>query len=448
MAEGEPDAVGEEQLDPGATETVEAPAEFQVPEAVADALLGGNLAIFAGAGAGIDAAFPFTFAQDVMGELGLDPAGDLAFPDIMTAYEQRNGRIALLERIKERSDYVKSFRELDEDASRFARELSSAFTIDTIYTTDWDDTFERACGAVAFAAERDWAFWRFGARKVFKLHGSVNSPASIVATDADYRQCYGGLDTSLVWEKLETTLKTKTVVFVGYGFHDADFNSICGAIAHRMEELIERCYVVTLDDSEPSPVAGHMHILRTDPLTFVRKLKECYPAGDYVPDERFEAISDFREDVRMERAQMLEHGDLDGETLLAAAYQDGLIHACDHIESNKPNGRYSFRGYTDRKVEMYAELRRAKLEAKEYEDVAYVDGYVNGLAFLTADDAEREAIPLYVVFGHDGTLSSHEEFREAAARAASLDADAHEHAEQRAAALPAGTRYQHSTFIF
>ena len=448
MAEGETEAVVEEQAAPPAEEPT-APQGFQVPDAVAQAFLNGDLAIIAGAGVGVDAAFPFTFAEDVIAELQLNPEG-MAFPDVMSAYERRHGRIGLLERIKERLDYVKSFPELNDEATRFHRELSSAYTVNDIYTTDWDDSFERECGAVPFAADRDWAFWRLSGRKVFKIHGGLSSPASLIATDADYSQCYGKLDHSIVWEKLEQMLEPKTIVFVGFGFHDTDFNAMCGAFHHRMKQLIERSYVVTEDDAEPSQVAGMMQTLRVDPLTFVQKLKELYPPEDFVADDRFEGISDFKEDVRVEREQMIEEGDIreDGEMLLAAAYQDGLLHTCEHIEANRADGRYSSRRYVDQKIAGYGQLREMKVQAKHYEDVAYIDGSVNGLSFLLADDDEREKTPLYYVFGHEGPLTTLEQFRQAAGQAESLDAEAHERGTERAASLEPGAEYRHSTSLF
>jgi SIR2-like domain len=424
---------------------------FEVPGPLAEAFRRGDLVIFAGARVGTGSVFPSTLAQEIAAELGLDPGAGMAFPDVMSAYEARHGRMGLLERIKERLDYARSFSELEEAASRFHRELASAFTISEIFTTDWDDLFERECAATPFAAERDWAFFRFGQRKVFKLHGSITSPSSVVATDADYTRCYGSLEHSMIWEKLETMLASKTVAFVGYSFRDIDFNALCGALEHRMgEKILTRCYVVTTDEDEPSAIASHMHLLRTEAQNFVQKLKECYDQDEFIPDERFEAISDFREDARVERQHMLDQGEMgeDAEMLHAGSYQDGLIHACEHIEANRAAGRYSSRAYVTGKIEMYRELYEAKLEAKAYEDVAYIAGYVNGLAFLPAGDDERASTPMYFVFGHEGGLATHEEFREAASRASSLHPEAHEHGERLAAALPAGAVFQHSTFLF
>ncbi len=44
-------------------------------------------------------------------------------------------------------------------------------------------------------------------------------------------------------------------------------------------------------------------------------------------------------------------------------------------------------------------MRKDMLRRKRYGDVAYIDGYINGLFFLLAADETRKILPLYYVFG-------------------------------------------------
>jgi hypothetical protein len=92
---------------------------------------------------------------------------------------QSNGRAKLLRKIKDRFDYIRSFPELYRIATRFHRELSTLFLVDTIVTTNWDSFFEDECGALPFVTADDYAFWEQSVRKVFKIHGSANSLGSI-----------------------------------------------------------------------------------------------------------------------------------------------------------------------------------------------------------------------------------------------------------------------------
>lgn len=180
--------------------------EFEMPDAVVEACHSGKLVVFAGAGISTESkpVVPRPLYLEMFLELELDPREPKTFPGVMTAFEQRHGRPALLQRIKKHLDYVRSFPNIDEEASRFHRELAGIYTISEIVTTNWDDYFEHHCGCQPFVTEKDWAFWKAGERKVFKLHGSLSNPASIVATEADYARCYRNLNQGLIGAQLKT----------------------------------------------------------------------------------------------------------------------------------------------------------------------------------------------------------------------------------------------------
>ncbi len=74
--------------------------------------------VFAGAGVSTESptVLPFTFYDHIRGELGIDQAEILRFPELMTRFVEARGRIALLEQIKERLDYMKSFPIIDREA--------------------------------------------------------------------------------------------------------------------------------------------------------------------------------------------------------------------------------------------------------------------------------------------------------------------------------------------
>lgn len=424
---------------------------FEVPPQLADAFVDGNVVIFAGAGVSTEAplVFPRTLYSEIAAELGIDAVDGPSFPHLMSLYEERHQRMALLARIKQRLDYAKSFPEVDRAASRFHQELATAFTVDSIVTTNWDDYFERGCGATPFVTDMDWAYWRSSGRKVFKLHGSINSPGSMVATEADYERCYASLAEGQVGAELKKLLATKTVVFVGYSFQDSDFNAIYEIFAQRMQELLPKAYIVTLDESDPPAHVDHMHVIRTDGTYFVRKLKELYPEDEFIPDARVEAAPAAREFVRIVHHHMLDQGEMreDGEMYVAASYHDGLIHAFDHQMANRVTGQYSHRCYVLRQLEIYRELQEEKLAVPDYIDVAYIEGYLNGLAFLVVDADERASLPLYYVFGYDDEMATYDEFRQAAAQAPTLHPEAHEQASERAARLAPGVVWQHLAFL-
>src|SRR5215211_5107454 len=155
---------------------------FDLPDRVVKAALAGELVIFAGAGTSTEnpLTLPSTLYVGVVGELGYTATDDLpSFPRAMSQYEKQHGRPALLQKAKERFDYIDGFGDLRAMATRFHQEISTMFMVDTIVTTNWDTYFEEDCGAIPIVTEADYAFWNLPGRKVFKVHGSMNNVGSI-----------------------------------------------------------------------------------------------------------------------------------------------------------------------------------------------------------------------------------------------------------------------------
>src|SRR5207249_3991122 len=140
---------------------------FEMPEDVITAALDRRLVIFAGAGISTESrrVIPHTWAEGIATELGLR-SNDTNFPKLMTEYTDRYGRAQLLQRIRERLDYIKAFPELLRTATLFHRELATAFFLDQIITTNWDTYFEAYADATPIVIPADYAFWDLAGRKV------------------------------------------------------------------------------------------------------------------------------------------------------------------------------------------------------------------------------------------------------------------------------------------
>jgi NAD-dependent SIR2 family protein deacetylase len=149
---------------------------FDMPaDLLADALAG-KLVIFAGAGISTETRLLLghTFGDTCRNELG-DSADGLDFPNLMTAYEARFGRAQLLQRVRGRFEYIRSFPRLQMAASRFHHELATMPFLTEILTTNWDTYFESFASATPIVIPDDYAFWSLPGRKVIKLHGSMNN---------------------------------------------------------------------------------------------------------------------------------------------------------------------------------------------------------------------------------------------------------------------------------
>jgi NAD-dependent SIR2 family protein deacetylase len=380
--------------------------EFELPESLIEELLSNNVVLFAGAGISTEDrnVFPYTLYEDIRRELKVLESEIVSFSDLMTLYcRQPNGRAKLLRKIRERFEYIRSFPELYRVATRFHLELSTFFFIQSIITTNWDDYFERECGAIPYVIPEDFTFWSVPGRKVFKIHGSISNLGSIVATTKDFKKCYKQLEKRLLGSSLKEMLATKTVLYVGYSFRDEDFIKIYSMLCKEMGQLMPHGFIVTLDKKgEKKYRELGLTPIFTDATYFISVLKNHAVQNKHMlPDEVFEEVLRELEAVQEAHQKLWNEFNIieNPDIIYAASYQDGLIHAFERILAIKNSGYYSDRFNITRTIYGYKELRRAKLSARKYFDIAYIDGYINGLLYLVFDSETREDLPLYYIFG-------------------------------------------------
>jgi hypothetical protein len=376
---------------------------FDLPEEILDACQRRELVIFAGAGISTEnpLVLPFTLADDIAIELGYERPTDVPdFPQLMEQFEDKFGRRKLLEEIHRRLSKIRSFPELDRKASAFHRELSALFPITEIFTTNWDTYFEQECGAQPFVTPKDWAFWRSAKRRVFKLHGSIGNPASLVVTARDYRRCHRALSSGVLGAHLRSILATKTVLFVGYSFRDPDFSAIYRLLIKQMGDILPRSYIITPSDAEPPTYLKKSEVIRTDATFFLRTLREQMPSYEFVDEERLRSAPYMADIATMGHEKMLDECPLEEYpvAVFAASYQDGFIHAFEHITANFKEGNYWHRCYVEDYVRLYDGFAADRRRERRYFETAYLEGYRNGLKWLLQKEGDDKP-PLFFLFG-------------------------------------------------
>lgn len=367
--------------------------------------LHGEVVVFAGAGISTESGqvFPYSFYEDVRGEVGNNTKTPPSFPDLMTEYcAQPNGRARLLRKISDRFAYIKSFPELYRTATHFHNELATIANIENIITTNWDTYFEDECGAIPFVDPRDFVFWSMPGRKIFKIHGSVASYGSLAATREDYELCYQRLSTGIIGSNLRMMLATKTLVYVGFSFLDDDFLRIHAALTSEMGELLPQSYIVTVDDSSDLRFrAANLIPIYTAGAFFLQQLKQrLVKDGQMLADSRFAGVSTIHSKVVTEHHRVSE---IDihkyPDVIYTLAHQDGMIHALERIEALRKTGYYSHRCNISNTMLGYEKkLLPEKRRQRKYEDIAYIEGYMDGHLYLLADNKLRRMFPFYFVF--------------------------------------------------
>jgi len=350
-------------------------------------------------------------------------------------------------------DYLRSFPEVYRNATTFHREIATIPFVEEIFTTNWDDLFETECGALPVVTPEDFVLWEMPGRKVFKIHGSVTSLGSLVLTTQDYERSYQQLESGLIGSRLKLALATRTVLFCGYSLSDPDFVRLYHIVCREMGTAKPAIYVVTLDEPRVAEFRSmSLTPILTDASYFFEELKKRLVAerimiGEQNLAEMYRLLQKVRDQHRkLHRSfQIHKHP----ETVFAASYQDGLAHACEHILSMATTGKYSHSCQIHASVKAYDEIRADKLKNRRYDDVAYIDGYRNGLAYLIAPPAMRKKLPFYYVFGA-GEIRNLDEYAKVARQAKDLHKQAYRHAQRMVGQLSNAGRlieFHHIAFL-
>jgi len=347
---------------------------FNAPKGLIDDFIKGDVVVFAGAGVSTEnpLVFPFSLYEEVCSELEIEDK-DVGFPELMQTFsEQHNGRLKLISAIKNRFDYVDAFPELRRMATKFHREISTFYPVQTFVTTNWDRYFEEECSATPFVTSKDLAFWDVPGRKVLKIHGSIENYGSIVATSDDYKACHDGLEKGLIGGVLKHLLATKTVVYFGYSLKDSDFLSINKYVKEQMGELARAAYLVNPYDINVEDIPESIVHIKTDATYFIQCIKK-HALTELEGHMFHDAVYSFIEIV-LETTRNIHHHfckEIDfkkhPEAVLCASYQDGLIHAFERFLTSKPSGKLSHKCEISNTVRSYDEPRRKNLKAKRYE---------------------------------------------------------------------------------
>ena len=92
-------------------------------------------------------------------------------------------------------------------------------------------------------------------------------------------------------------------------------------------------------------------------------------------------------------------------------YQDGVIHAFERFINYMAKGTYYKKGYIECSICAYLKKNN---KTKDYADIAYIEGYLEGLNFLTkcSDEKERKEFPLFYIPINEETSKFSEDFDE------------------------------------
>ncbi|NIK61092.1 hypothetical protein [Kribbella shirazensis] len=133
------------------------------------------------------------------------------------------------------------------------------------------------------------------------------------------------------------------------------------------------------------------------------------------------------------------------------SYQDGLQDALYRIGLRRASGEYSDSHHVQALIRQYEDLENKAYDDERYEDVAYIQGYGNGLMLLLDDDefGLSDHIPMYFFYGSQGdsALRTADEFWQALKRSRRCAPKQRAKAREIAALTPDGMVMRHLPFL-
>lgn len=220
------------------------------PKPLLEDILHYNCIPFIGAGFSCNANFPNGLNVKQWTDLGKAFADDLlnytfSSPiDAITTYEQEYSRAKMVEKMKKELLIVEG--KPGDAHLNFAK-----LYFDKIVTTNFDLLLEASYNAIARPTKVvvDESQLSIACNnkevEILKIHGDVNHPIQMVATEEDY-------DGFLINKPLMSTylcnlLVTRTPIFIGYSLDDTDFRQIYHVIKSRLGNLRRSAYVLSVD---------------------------------------------------------------------------------------------------------------------------------------------------------------------------------------------------------
>ncbi|MDP9383127.1 MAG: SIR2 family protein [Chloroflexota bacterium] len=263
-----------------------------------------------------------------------------------------------------------------------AHKALAALPLDVLMTTNYDHRYEEALAAakrpyVPFVRDADLARTSPRATGVYKLHGDIDDPPTMVLTAQDYEDWEfraGGMIDAAV-----ARLQAHPCVFVGYKVGDRNFNQLLARVRHRLGEQAHRHYSVvrTPDPDAQVRLSRHVQFVQGDATEFLELVQQLWEERQPTPSD-IPAASERLEELKRNR-------EWDAAARACCQLANGLL------ERRQPN---SAAGEWRRLADAAAEDGHPEVAARAYlaASKAYLEGYDEPEAEWALDHARELAI--------------------------------------------------------
>ena len=212
-----------------------------------------EVVLFVGAGFSINAGYPSTkeLSQIIYNNLTNSekesisqnlPLIDLTDEFIQLRGNSRNSLISIL-----KSTYGKSPVDLTDHAK-----IKSIPHLKNVITTNYDSAFENVYSDShnLIFKDSDCSYIDKLRTSIFKIHGDLSVPDSIVITKSDYRHYFDKMNNVIFWTKVKDLLASYSVLFIGYSLEDDNIISIIESINNALGANRKEMYLIAPDWKE------------------------------------------------------------------------------------------------------------------------------------------------------------------------------------------------------
>lgn len=247
---------------------------MKIPIELVEQASKGNVVLFCGAGisaseGGLPSGSQLT--QELAQRAGLGDVGGRPLPEVAGFYELKMGYQSLIAYVISRVDnphYI----------PLRTHQLITALPTKYIITTNWDNLLEdafRQAGRSYVRIVRDSEVTFVDEQKplLIKLHGSIEQKDSIVITGDDYYDVFARLPE--IANLVHSYFATKTILFIGFGLEDEDFNRLYHEVVRHLGKHKRRAYAIQLNPTALSRqywLAKNVEIISGDATIFLETL--------------------------------------------------------------------------------------------------------------------------------------------------------------------------------
>ncbi len=215
---------------------------MEIPKELIDSFIKGKVVLFIGNGLSIGSGLPgwSKLIFDILDEEDIPEEYQKDLLDIAQYIENTKGRHYLIDSISEKLSTAGK-------KPNKNHEILLEFGSSEWVTTNYDDLIEKQFDKNdikyhKIVSDSDLAYGSSKETKIMKIHGDLNQKDSIVITQNDYLLLFK--KNPRIKEKISSLLIENTVLFLGYGINDPDFNQLNTEIAFDLETHKRKAYAV------------------------------------------------------------------------------------------------------------------------------------------------------------------------------------------------------------